>query len=734
MTPRNFKISSYFLNTSKRKKPYIGSDETKRRNIMRNGQKILLPFLLAASCLLFVFGNSTLQEEAAEVFEKALYHEDVQGDLQKAIELYEQILKKFPEHRQIAAKAQLHIGLCYEKLGKTEAIKAFEQVLQNYPGQAKQVATARERLSALKREEPSGPYRTKIFEGELAVLVQDISPDGTKLVLSPIDDKGINIAVYDLSTKQMDYVTHYGWEKQVHFAKWSPDGNKIVFSQSSLDPEGPAELAVSTLEGKIRVLYRAENKKKGYPRPYTWLADGSAILTGIVHEDENGTLGGTLGFIPVSGGSFKALHSMNGIDQTNYKIADVSPDGRFVVFQDMGPQGKYDLYIIGTDGSSLEVLSDHPADEGLPRWSPDGKHIVFGSLRHGNPALWGIGVKGGKPVGEPFFIKEGLNLSPQSLLNWTKQGLAYKEYIMVQDIYIVSIDPDSLKITGKPRQIEYTPTGGNVCPSWSPNGEELAFVAINQLTIQLTGENKMVVAPVNGGEPKEFLNSAKYRGSLAIHDLRWLPDGSGLSLSDFGPGMESTLHQLDLKTGDWKKWPIPVQSWTRTERNADGKSFFYARHGFRHDQPGIIERNLETGAERYVYKPEGELGGVFRQLKCSRDYTKLVFTEDNARIKLVDLKTGEQRDVSSEYHGHLAWSPDAKHLISTGETNKLGFPTAMYILNVDDGSAKKLDLGFPEGKTFFSPTWSPDGRQIAFMVQSQKYELYLMKNVIPENK
>ncbi|UCE40578.1 MAG: PD40 domain-containing protein [Candidatus Aminicenantes bacterium] len=698
---------------------------------MRIGRKVLIPFLLTASCLLFVLGNVPLQESAEEAFEKAVYFEDVQGDLHKAIGLYEQILKQFPENRQIAANAQLHIGLCYEKLGKTEAIKAYELVLENYADQAGQVAAARERLGALKREEPSGPYKTKIFDGDLSVWVQDISPDGTKLALAPIEDKRINIAIYDLSTKQMDYVTHYGWEKQVRFAKWSPDGNKIVFHQSGLDPAGPAEIAVSTLEGKTRVLYRVENKKEGYPVPYAWLPDGSAILTGIF---KTGTGGGTLGFIPVSGGSFKGLHSLKDNAQMSHETADVSPDGRFVVFQDKNPKGKYDLYIIGTDGSSLEVLSDHPADEGLPRWSPDGKHIVFGSSRHGRPALWGIGVRGGKPVGEPFFIKEGLSLFPQSLLNWTKQGLACKEYIRVQDIYIVSIDPDSFKITGKPRQIEYTPTGGNVCPSWSPNGKELAFVAINPVTIQVTGENKIVVAPVNGGEPQEFLSAAKYIAALAIHDLRWLPDGSGFSLSDYRPEMESALHQLDLKTGEWKKWAIPIQSWTQTERSADGKSFFYARHGFRHDQPGIIERNLETGAERYVYKPEGERGSVFRQLKCSRDYTKLVFTEDNARIKLVDLKTGEQRDVSSEYHGALAWSPDAKHLITTGDNNKLGFPTAMYILNVDDGSAKKLDLGFPEGKTFFSPTWSPDGKNIAFMVQSQNHELVLMKNIIPKNK
>ena len=84
---------------------------------MKFGRKILIPFLLTASCLFFVFGNLTSQESAEEVFEKALYYEDIKGDLQKAISLYEQIMKQFPGNRRIAAKSQLHIGLCYEKLG-----------------------------------------------------------------------------------------------------------------------------------------------------------------------------------------------------------------------------------------------------------------------------------------------------------------------------------------------------------------------------------------------------------------------------------------------------------------------------------------------------------------------------------------------------------------------------------------------------------------------------------------
>ena len=92
---------------------------------MKNMKAILL-MVLAASLGLFVSGRAAaLQQAAGEVFEKALYVEEVQGDLQKAIALYQDIVKRFPDNREIGAKAQLHIGLCYEKLGLKEAEKAF---------------------------------------------------------------------------------------------------------------------------------------------------------------------------------------------------------------------------------------------------------------------------------------------------------------------------------------------------------------------------------------------------------------------------------------------------------------------------------------------------------------------------------------------------------------------------------------------------------------------------------
>ena len=51
------------------------------------------------------------------------------GNLQKAIGIYQDILKRFPESRETAAKAQLHIGVCYEKLGFRKRKKPIRRSL-----------------------------------------------------------------------------------------------------------------------------------------------------------------------------------------------------------------------------------------------------------------------------------------------------------------------------------------------------------------------------------------------------------------------------------------------------------------------------------------------------------------------------------------------------------------------------------------------------------------------------
>src|SRR4030067_3264377 len=107
------------------------------RDAMKKTRAILILALVASLGILGILvpGKAAVsQQTAGELFEKALYVEEGQGDLQKAIGLYQDIVKRFPEGAEDAAKALLHSGMCYEKLGKSEARSAYSQLLQNYGG------------------------------------------------------------------------------------------------------------------------------------------------------------------------------------------------------------------------------------------------------------------------------------------------------------------------------------------------------------------------------------------------------------------------------------------------------------------------------------------------------------------------------------------------------------------------------------------------------------------------
>jgi tetratricopeptide (TPR) repeat protein len=100
--------------------------------------------------LILAFASSaSIQQSAEQLYQSGIYKEEVEGELEKAIEIYQTIVKQFPGNREIAAKAQLHIGLCYEKLGLKEAQKAFQKVVDNYPERQEEVAIAKERIAAL---------------------------------------------------------------------------------------------------------------------------------------------------------------------------------------------------------------------------------------------------------------------------------------------------------------------------------------------------------------------------------------------------------------------------------------------------------------------------------------------------------------------------------------------------------------------------------------------------------
>src|SRR3954469_15023429 len=70
-------------------------------------------------------------------------------------------------------------------------------------------------------------------------------------------------------------------------------------------------------------------------------------------------------------------------DAGSWMSADVSPDGQTIVFDHLG-----DLYTVPMSGGKATPLTRGMALDAQPRFSPDGKRIVFVSDRAGAANVW----------------------------------------------------------------------------------------------------------------------------------------------------------------------------------------------------------------------------------------------------------------------------------------------------------------------------------------------------------
>jgi TolB protein len=63
-----------------------------------------------------------------------------------------------------------------------------------------------------------------------------------------------------------------------------------------------------------------------------------------------------------------------------------TPDGRILFESDRG--GDNDIYVIDPDGRNIVNLTNHPARDTEASWSPDGRYVAFSSDRSGQLEVW----------------------------------------------------------------------------------------------------------------------------------------------------------------------------------------------------------------------------------------------------------------------------------------------------------------------------------------------------------
>jgi hypothetical protein len=83
---------------------------------------------MSCRLLFFCFANPTSQ-----LFQQALLKENGEGDLQAAVALYEKIVGDATVERELQAKAQLHIGICWGADGENGSLQCRPHFFRNSP-------------------------------------------------------------------------------------------------------------------------------------------------------------------------------------------------------------------------------------------------------------------------------------------------------------------------------------------------------------------------------------------------------------------------------------------------------------------------------------------------------------------------------------------------------------------------------------------------------------------------
>ncbi len=155
-----------------------------------------------------------------------------------------------------------------------------------------------------------------------------------------------------------------------NMSDWAPDGSRIVFDFT--DEVGDVHLAVIRADGTGR---RSLTTAPGVQEVPSWSSDGRLIAYDAF--DPVQPVFSTSIWVMRADGTHQRRLTSDGFDVE----PDFSPDGRRIVFariiEDLPVDSPEAIYVVNTDGTGLHAIT--PPIPGLehPRWSPNGKTIVF---------------------------------------------------------------------------------------------------------------------------------------------------------------------------------------------------------------------------------------------------------------------------------------------------------------------------------------------------------------------
>jgi len=700
----------------------------------------------ALTLILILSGVAAFTQDVPDLFYKAVHLQEVKGDLEAAIPLFEKVVSESKDP-SLAAKAQLRIGMCYEKLGQREAQAAYQKVIDSYPQQHQEVALARERIAALAQITAVGavsapkPVFHKLKIQTRITFGGQLSPDGRSFVYSNPPDATLwrmpiqsEVGPYVPGAPAKVYTGNVNVDP--HGFAWSADGRWIAFN----DGEKPGIFMVPVEGGEPR---KVRDEVRRGARIVNWdlslSPDAKTLAFTALDGDEPHIYS-----VPVGGGIPKRLTDFPS------RVGAYSPDGAWLAFtgacgppQPPGdPQRNSCVCIMPATGGGASLVAD--VDSWTPVWSPDGGMIAFivrGEKPNGQ--IWIVPMSGeGRPAGEPAKIAAPQGVTELNrLLGWApgnKIGIISRSLeFALYTVPAAGGKAAAIKIGGYATQ-----------PRWSPDGERIYY---------RDGDGQIAFIPAEGGDAS--IVSIQSETKFVIGD-----PGAGLAISPDGHRIVFSGTKKGIAGRNI--WTLPIDGGTPMQLTVasapfedqfpcwspDGKSIAFVRTqkddrywlGFRAEiyivaaAGGEVERITDetdqVNLQAIAWSPDGTmLAYISRDVTyMARDW-KPAGSWDvwDGSLKVYSLRERKSRSVTrvqgTIVNAELAWSPDSRRIAYNDSYRNNG---PIKVVSLDDGIAKEVETNLVN-TNICNLSWSPDGRKLAFMGwYGGGPELWLMEDFI----
>ncbi len=482
------------------------------------------------------------------------------------------------------------------------------------------------------------------------------SPNGTEIAF--VSDRAITSTVYLLNIATLETQPLSSTLFAISSPTWSPDGKQIACIQ---EQNGNTDLLIVKREtGEITTLRQTLEGEEGV----AWSPNGKQLAFAAL--DSTADIPNKDIFVINTDGSGTI------VNLTNHPADDThpawSPDGSRIAYQSER-NGNTDVYVMQANGASQTRLTDNPSFDGMPAWTSDGKYLAFTSWRDGQADIYTMTDSGKEQYS--LTSHTGMDTSP----NWLP---AAPTSISDQVLFAVGSDSNRdialINTTGTGLSILTTNlVGDHSTPAWSPDGTRIAFASKRPKQ-----EFAIVVMDADGSNPVYLTDGT----AKAMHPV-WSPDGSKI-------GFEMK------QEGNWDLYTM----------EPDGKNL-----------------------KRITANPSRE-----GNITWSPDSRQIAFVSDrdaadNLDIYTMDLAAGskaERRTTHPEPDVYPAWSPDGTHIVfrSSRNDNK-----DIYLMSTSDWIPQRMTFSTAVDD---QPSWSSDSETIIFA--SNRVPIEEGKGAIPEAK